>query len=679
MADALVVAASRVQSEVVEVPLEQRLAPDTTLHKEILRRLNDRIRAGEAHVLQRHSDWIDADEHLRGFIDLSRSAKLADKTEDPTKREMPWGRAIAMPASYVTIWVRTMLVTQILDRYPQVQGRGPEDARGARLVEATLGYDLDQTRHLLNLFQSAFDGERYGTSVMGVSWCEEEGRIRERRSLLDGPTSALLPPWMASAARAPVERWGVRRQYNKAEVFDPYMIIPDPRVALARHQEGEFFGHGFFRAFLDLWALRKRPDGTGVYFNLERCRAMTGIRDDAASGRQSTGTFDSGQLWGDTRDPGFLKCRHLQIRLIPRWWKLGESEDPEVWWFTLAAPTSSEAQVIIRAHPSEYEHGEFTYHVGQSHPDLHAPWTPGTAELNDGLARMINWSMNAHIMNVMVALYNQVLADTELVEEADLRHPGPGRIVRLTPEGARLVKAGHPIGAFVQQMQTMDVTGGHVGLAQNLFQWSQRAFAANDTMQGLPTPDKRTLGEIQMATGSSSQRILMLAKLLDAGLLRGLYTQMIPNRFQLTRVAQAYRLTGDLAKQLGAEHVFVSPQDLWGNYDYRAISPTMPADPASFAETWMKLLEIGGKVPGMLSPGPDGRALNPRAIVEQIAQTMGVNYLDQFYVKVVPDEQLQRGVEAGNFVPAPAGTPGAALPGDRAALGPPLGLPQGGA
>ncbi|HQT96147.1 MAG TPA: hypothetical protein PK435_16085, partial [Thermoanaerobaculaceae bacterium] len=158
---------------------------------------------------------------------------------------MPWGRSIEVPITYVVAWVTAMLETQALDRPPEVEGEGgPDEMAGARLLEASLQYDLDQTRHLLNLFQGVYDTKRYGVTVWGLNWTEEMGMIRERRAAggMPGPGA---PSWLRNAGSFAVQRYGLRREYNKVDVYDPYMILPDPRVPLADHQRGEFFGHAF--------------------------------------------------------------------------------------------------------------------------------------------------------------------------------------------------------------------------------------------------------------------------------------------------------------------------------------------------------------------------------------------------------------------------------------------------
>lgn len=197
-------------------------------------------------------------------------------------------------------------------------------------------------------------------------------------------------------------------------------------------------------------------------------------------------------------------------------------------------------------------------------------------------------------------------------------------------------------------------------------------MAATDTMQGMLTPDKRTLGEVQAALGQASQRVLMVARLLDAQLMKGLVGRMISNLQQFSDTSRWVRVAGDLAKQFGSEHVFLRPEDLWGQYDYRPITATMPGDPSRLAQTWMQLLKVAGSVPGLLTPGPDGRALNPRAIVEEFARSLGVTYLDNLFIKVVPDEVIQQCVEAGNIVPMAPQQEAMMLPGIRRPGPPPV-------
>ncbi len=681
-AGAVVAASGEVRVEVVEPPLWQRLAVGSPLHSSILTRLVQRSTAAESHIAQRYDDWIEVDQHLRLFIDLSRTAKQGDKTPSPDgKREMPFGRSVSMPVTYATLWTRTLILSQILgQRDPQLQGTGPEDVAGARLVEAGLLYDLDQSQHSLNQFQACFDAERYGTCCWYDSWFEERGRLQERPIDRIAPArramfQQMLPPWAIEALRTPTTREGIRRQFTKVETLDPFCLLPDPRVSIARLQEGEWFGHWMYKAFSSLWSGRRELGGP--YFNLDRARTVPTTRQDQAAGRQTTGSFDSGLALGlESTDPGFMRARTMQIRLVPRWWQLSDSEDLEIWWFTWVGEGGD---VIVRCHPSAYNdvHGQFTYSIGQSNPDLHAPFTPGSGELIDGIQRAVNFSVNSHLLNVMTSLYNMVITDPTLVETANLRSPGPGKIINLTSEGRKLVKMGHPIGSFLQQMAVMDTTAGNMSLATELFGWGQRMLAANDTLAGMRTPGDRTKGEIEAAMGSASQRLVKIGQLLDGMLQRPTVLRMVQNLLAFRTKAQWFRIRGDLAKQIGAEQVFVRPEDLWGNYDYRTLSPTMPADPARFADTWLELIKAGANVPGLLQPGPDGKILNTRAIVEQIAQNLGINYLDNFFIKVVPDEQVAAAEQAGNMVPLPAAQSAAMVPGMRMPMQGAPALPAG--
>ena len=80
---------------------------------------------------------------------------------------------------------------------------------------------------------------------------------------------------------------------------------------------------------------------------------------------------------------------------------------------------------------------------------------------------------------------------------------------------------------------------------------------------------------------------------------------------------------------------------------------------------WTQLMLGMGKFPQVTAPGPDGKQLDLRAIFNEVAKNLGVKNIEQFYVQappmmpgmpgqaqVMPDEQVQRGVQEGNMIPA---------------------------
>jgi hypothetical protein len=145
---------------------------------------------------------------------------------------------------------------------------------------------------------------------------------------------------------------------------------------------------------------------------------------------------------------------------------------------------------------------------------------------------------------------------------------------------------------------------------------------------------------------------------------------------------KTYRLTGRLIEQLGgadkAQMFRIAPEDLAGEYDYIAHTPTMAPDPARMTAIWGQLLTMLAQAPQLMNPDQQGKVLNPIAVFDEFVRSAGVNYIDQFKVQVPQQEgmplpgqlapenqtgasqpgvdvktedQIDKGVQSGNMVP----------------------------
>jgi hypothetical protein len=93
----------------------------------------------------------------------------------------------------------------------------------------------------------------------------------------------------------------------------------------------------------------------------------------------------------------------------------------------------------------------------------------------------------------------------------------------------------------------------------------------------------------------------------------------------------------------------------------------MAKDPARNAATWGHIWSMLSQAPQLMNPMPDGRALNPHAVFNEIVRALGVDYFDQFYFQTQPQPvpvvagstqaqmpmspgQIDAGLQAGNLV-----------------------------
>jgi hypothetical protein len=518
-----------------------------------------------------------------------------------------------------------------------------------------LGYDLAEMNAFGSIYALCQDSLKFGCGIMYDSWAPQYGNKIVPFEL--PPLAPGMPPMQAFR-----EEHGIIKEHNLWTPINPFEFYPDPRCPISAPQEGEFIGHRFHRGHMYL-AERSKNSG-GPYFNIEHLRKFSSGKPRDEDDGTSLGVGDFGDNEIDELDRGTYQLDHMQIKLIPDEWGLSESSAPEIWWFTWA-----NSNVIIRAHKCPYVHQEFTYSVAESDPDFHSAFNPGIVESLDGLQRYIDWLYNSHLQNLMRHLNDAMIYAPALIEEGDVTNPGAARHLRVTALGEELLMSGgYSIDQFIHQLPVQDVTAPHLSAVGNLFQLAQRMSAANDPQMGMPTPDKRTLGEIQVINASASQRLTIVARMIDSMAINPLAKRAIANRQQFTTMEQAYRIVGDDSGFTEAQHIFGDRSKIQGNFDYIPTDGILPPDPVRQASTWMQVAEsVMRFVPLIMQMGAtpaDGMVPDVNAILKESFKSLGARNIDRFYTQlppppqVMPDEQVDQQVQAGNMVPVgPDGAP----------------------
>jgi hypothetical protein len=665
-------------------PIEIRLKPDTELHRDVLQKLKARVELSYRNMSSRYDDWDRVDERLRLFVDLSRQARKGDKTIDPTKKEMPFARSIVMPLSYANHQTRkTQIFSLYSKRSPffEVDGVSPEDITPAFVMEGKLDYDMKASNGLLAIYAMVQDADRYGMGVVYDYWDQQQGWIYGPPPI-QGPQFAQYPPqitqMMAQAfpiLSQPTQTFGITKEFNRLAPVDPFNVWPDPRVSPSNLQRGEFYGHREYVGFTDL------VTRSGGYFNLEKLKEIArggagGSRDPVSNRSIGNTRFAVEQFalkeTGDKDDKGYYAIDHVQVKLIPKDWKLGPEETPRIWQFEMA-----DERIVVRAKPVDNAHGQFSYSCAEMSPDPHVITNPGPIELLDGYQRTGDWLINSHIDNVRRVINDAMIFSARFIEKDDLLNPGSGRWIRLTAEGEDLVKAGVPIGSFYQQLAVSDITAGHANIYQMLYDAAQRVTATNDPMQGQMMAQDRTLGEIKAVISGSSQILSIAAQMMDATGITPTAYRMISNAQQYTTLEQYIKINGDLMRELDGNmpgmtqgRVQVNKSQLQGNFDYVPHSSMMPSDPGRNPQFWQQALQAFGQFPMLMQPNAEGKVPDISAIFGEGVRQMGIRNLDQFYrlaapppslmpgappppgISVQPDQQVQQQVQAGNYVPA---------------------------
>ena len=632
-------------------PINEVLKWNKAEHGRLLSELVQMIRASESHMGQREDDFARVDEGMRLYLDLSAPKRLADKSVDYTKKNQPYRDTIVMPIMY------TLIMTRAAHKFAQLTATDPrihyeptesEDFMGSRVHELIAQYDLRQSRFDLKMWQGIMDQERYGIAVWYDTFEEMFGYQAQQGM---SPLEAIL---MGVDLDEPI--WSRLKEWNNIESVDPRNLLPDPNVPIANPQLMNYIGHNSYMNIL--WYLeRQLKDKQGAFFNCEQMRRLS--KDEAT-------TYNSDGRWmdGDYNNSAMRhypnpKVSHLQWKIIPREWGLANREKPEIWWFSVY-----DDKLIIRAHRSVYAHNEFTYCISTSDVDLHAPFTPGMGQQLIGGQDLETWLVGSHVTNSKKIVNDMVIYNDDLLDAVDMATPGPAKHIRLTQRGKRLQEMGQlRIQDMYSQFMITDITKGHLETFQQIFHVLKAMASAPDTMQGMPMPSKRTLGEVEQVNQSATLRLGIETQLFDLMLVEPYARRLVTNRQQFTSMEKAYRLSGRLINQLGGEDkatMFrIKPEDLAGEYDYIVHTSTMAPDPARMTAIWGQLLTMLAQAPQLMNPDQEGMALNPVAVFDEFVRSAGVNYIDQFKIKV--PEQMMGGPLPG-MLPPEAQT-GASQPG----------------
>lgn len=647
-------------------PIHKKLGHKTRLHGFLLGELNGMIRASKDHIEQRFDDWDRVDFQMRLYMDFEAPRREADRSLNADAKAMPYKGAICMPVMYSLVMTRAAHIFSLLtsvDPRIHFEATDSNDADGARIHEVLARYDLRQTMFDLKMWQAVMDSERYGIAVWYDTF-EEEFGYQPRKGV--SPLQAML------TGEDPNERVYQRtKEWNNIQAIDPRLYRPDPNVPISDPQRGNYVGHEDHTNIL--WYLeRKIQDENGAFFNCDQMRRQS---EGEATDREVGGHWVDGS-YSDSHTSRYNnpKVTHLQWKIIPREWGLSTNSKPEKWWFSVYND-----QLIIRAHPSVYAHNDFSYCVGQPDYDAHAPFVPGVGQQMIGAGDLTNWLVGSHITNARKIVNDQIIYNDDLIDPNDMANPGPAKHIRLTRRGKRMQEMGSMrIQDMYGQLAVTDITKQHLETTQSIFQAFQRMSATPDTMQGMPLPTKRTLGEVQAVSQAATARLGVTAQMLDLGLVKPFAERLVSNRQQFTSMERYYRLAGRLIEQLGAEQISIAPDDLSGEYDYIAHTPTMAPDPARQTAIWGQLLTMLAQAPQLMNPDSEGKVLNPVAVFDEFVRSAGINYLDQFKVSVpqqegaplpgqlppeaqtgasqpgveVKDEAaIEKGVQSGNMIP----------------------------
>lgn len=617
-----------------EYPLGLKLRPGSADHQKLLTRLRNLAWTGHSAISKRIDRFQETDQVLTTYVPLDQEEERIKSKDSRKPVSIVYPYSLAIMETMRAYFYAALLSGTVFHYH----GVGPEDTLGAMLLEGVIDYQVYMSRIKLDLLTFVRDSLAYGFGAGIPDWEVREGEIFSR------------------GFGTPRSQTGIIYEGNSFLNIDPYLILPDPQVPIHKVQRGEFFGWGDPTNYQQ--KLREEIHDTTV-FNVKYLRdvpfnqsifnnSSNSIRD-----RSKGGTFRESDIYSPGVDRKDVFDVNLYVDLIPREWGIGQSEYPEKWWFTF-----SNDAVITRATRLNLPHGYFPVVITAPNTDGYASTPLSHIEALSGLQGTIDFLLNAHIKSVRKNVNNTYVVDPRSINMKDMAsvsEQGGGYIRLRRPAFGKGVKD------YVMQMPISDVTRANIGDAQFLFDIMQRVSGANDPAMGTQRrggPERLTQGEHNSVQQGLFTRLELTASMIGGQGLQPLGEMFASHAQKFLSQEQWIQLQGENARLLqsiygGDGRVLVDPSQLKINYNVRVADGSVPNPNSS--SFWMNAFKIIAEHPELQQKFDIGK------VFRKIALTQGEKNVDDFerdqpppqvQQQVMPNEQVQRQVQAGNLVPS---------------------------
>lgn len=614
------------------------LRPGSDLHNSIRTKIWQRASASRNEMQKRFDTWREVDRTLTTYMPL--------KEKEEQLREKDYSKPVSIVFPYTYAMMEALLTYLTLaffqDPIFQYEGVEDDDTIGAMLMELVVKLHCNKHKVPLNIHTSLRDSLAYGVGIAIPEWRRRYGRKPVKSSIItlsDAGEEQYNETYMVDS---------LLFEGNALSNIDPYMWLPDPTVSSSEIQKGEFVGWVDRDNYMNLLSEESQPDSG--YFNVKYLKDKKDKRSTLAldnSDRQTRHGGDSSYIRNYNDVVSTVDNIKMYINIIPKDWELSTTEYPEKWYFELASD-----DVIIACEKADHNHGMYPISVSSPEFDGYSITPISRMEVLYGLQHTLDFLFNSHVENVRKAINDMLIVDPYLVNIEDLKDPQPGKLIRL-----RRPAWGRGVDKVVQQLAVQDITRANISDSAYITQWMDRISGADQSMQGALRqggPERLTSAEFQGTRGSAVSRLQRVAMLIslqymqDIGMMFAVHTQQYMS--QETYVKAVGRYGDTLQSTFGKDKIRVDPSQLSINYDLLLRDGSIPG--GNFSNAWIEMFKIIGQSPELM------QQFDVTRIFTYIGQQLGAKNVEDFrrninqvQPQVMPDEEVAKQVQAGNFVP----------------------------
>lgn len=617
-----------------DYPEDLNLLPSSDLHKKIIKEVTDRAQTSHRIMSRYKERWRDIDDVLRVYMPEDQSNQNSKTNRKKSQTESY--SDLIIPESYATMeTILTYYMTAFMqDPMIHYKGVSPKDTLGARLMTLLIDHQVKYAKIGLNLHTMFRDDTAYGFGVIAPVWRRYYGRRPKLRQFGFMRQDGVFE--ITQEKRTYVND-ALLYEGNEVMNINPYLYLPDVSVPIHEPQKGEYVGWVEETTFTSLMNVERDPDG--LLFNCKYLKDLDNRSQYSMLRKQYTRDSYGGD---STIKSGSVDVIWMYIDLIPSDWGLGDSEYPEKWLFGIAGD-----KVVISAHKVDYMHGKFPVAVCATGFDGYSATPVSKLSMVHDVQTLINFMYTSHIHNVRKALNDMFLVDPSIINYYDLMNPEPGKIIRTR----RAAWGNQMLDHAFKQLDVKDVTQNHVLEADHLGQLMRRISSTSENMQG-SFADRTTRvssREAGQTMGSALNRFKKNAQIIDMQAVQPLADMLAAHTQEFMEEETFVEVTGDWAEKYMVDladqdgRVQVHPLDLLINYSIRPTSGTIPGseDP----QIWTQLFQIASQNPVI------AQQLDWLKLFKHLGRNLGADNVDNFIVRVAPDQEVEQQRALGNIVP----------------------------
>ena len=623
------------------------LRPDSELHAKLVGEVMHRANEAYSNMSGRRSTWDEVDKVLTAYV-------RPESEKDKAQQELTY---VVVPVARAAMDTLLAYMTSMFLSDPILHYAGFErgDLMGAKLLELVVAQQARNFKLGLSLYVLWRDALSYGVGGAMVNWKTKVGKtaVKAKHNVFSRLSGALT-----GVAQTNDFVESILYEGNSLDNVNPRGLLIDANIPIHRFQEGEYWG--FLEPTNKITLLSREQTDEG-YFNCQYIpsfgRLVSHLGLDPGA---SVATINRSRIPGAGTTP--VDAIHMFINLIPREWKLGESEYPERWLFSLAGD-----KLLIRCEPAEYAHGNFPGVV--CCPDFtgHDNTPQGRVELVLTLQDACNLLLTTHITNLRKAVNDMLVYDPSMVNAGDLESPTPGKLIRLR---RRAWGQGIPLKEVIHQLQITDVTQNNVADVGALMELMKLIMGAQDSIGGQP---RRSSARVTATENANTVQgavnrlekdgmVVSMQALHDVGSLFAYHTQEFMTQKTYARVVGDWpeELAGDFEARIKGGNVQVSPMDLAVPFDVIIGDAVVPL--ASTSAPWMQMFQVIAQNPWMT------QLYNMPLLSRHIFRSLGVKNISDLVLKGYSPDKINSEVQQGNLVPFNEGVGNEGAIGEAAAV-----------